>query len=100
MASSSGTLSIVAFERCLDVAGRWLAACSKGSCNYMVDTLENFPDERLAEMCISSWGLDQPQGDDNDISWLEAHGADRDLLIWAFAAQRALVRAEREKRKP
>lgn len=94
---SPADASVVACARCLDMARRWLTVCSKDSCRYMVDALESFPDEKLAELCISSWGLDQPQGDENDISWFEAHEADRDLLIWAFTAQRALIRAELEK---
>jgi hypothetical protein len=82
--------SIVARERCLDLARRWLTVCSKDSCHLMLDALVAFPDEKLASMCILNWGLDQPQGDENDLSWFEAHGADRNLLIWAFSVERQM----------
>ncbi|WP_457798012.1 hypothetical protein [Methylocystis sp. S23] len=60
----------------------------------MLDALAKFSDVQLADSCISRWGLDQPQGDDNDISWFEAHEASRELLIWAFATQRAFATAQ------
>jgi hypothetical protein len=87
--------STVARQRCLDLAMRWLTACSKDSCRFMSEALDGYPDEELAAMCIESWGLDQPQGDENDLSWFEAHGADPDLLIWAFSEQREIL-GERE----
>lgn len=77
--------------RCLDLAERWLTACSATVCVQMVDAFANFSDEALADMCISRWGLDQPQGEENDLTWFEAHEASRDLLIWAFATQRAFA---------
>jgi hypothetical protein len=48
-------------------------------------------DEQLADLCISRLGLDQPQGDDNDITWFEEHEASSDLLVWAFGTQRAFA---------
>ena len=94
---SPAEASVVACERRLDIARRWLTACSRDSCRFMVDALETFSDEKLADMCISSWGLEESQGDDNDISWFEAHSADRDLVIWAFAMQRSSPQAQLEK---
>jgi hypothetical protein len=81
--------SPMACLRCLDLAERWFTACSATACVRMSDAFANFSDESLADMCISRWGLDQPQGDDNDLTWFEAHEASRDLLVWAFAAYRA-----------
>ncbi len=83
--------SPMACVRCLDLAERWLSACSATACVPMIEAFANFSDEALADMCISRWGLDQPQGDDNDLTWFESHGASRDLLVWAFAAQRAFA---------
>ncbi len=77
--------------RCLDLAERWLTACSATACVRMVDAFVNFSDEALADMCISRWGLDQPQGDDNDLTWFEVREASRALLVWAFATQRAFA---------
>ncbi len=59
--------SPMASIRCLDLAERWLIACSATACVPMVDAFANFSDETLADMCISRWGLDQPQGEDNDL---------------------------------
>lgn len=83
--------SPMAFVRCLDLAQRWLTACSATVCVQMVDAFANFSDEALADMCISKWGLDQSQGEDNDLTWFEAHEASGDLLIWAFVTQRAFA---------
>ncbi len=47
----------MACVRCLDIAERWLTACSATACVSMVDAFANFSDERLADMCISKWGL-------------------------------------------
>ncbi len=74
-----------------DLAECWLTACSATVCVPIIDAFANFSDEALADMCISRWGLDQPQGDDNDLTWFEAHEACPDLLIWAFATQRAFA---------
>jgi len=49
-------------------------------------------DEQLADKCISYWGLDQPQGDDNDITWFEQHDVDRQTLIDAFGVARLSFR--------
>ncbi len=76
-------------ERCADIVRRWLTTCNKGSCYYVVHMFADFSDEQLADRCISCWRLDQPQGDDNDITWFEQHDADRQTLIAAFAAARA-----------
>jgi hypothetical protein len=81
----------MACVRCLDIADRWLTSCGGGQCNAAFLTFASFSDESLADQCISRWGLDQPQGEDNDLTWFEAHEADRDLLIWAFSALRAFA---------
>ncbi len=83
--------SPMACVRCLDLADRWLTTCSATACVRWGDAFANFSDESLADMCISRWGLDQPQGDDNDLTWFESHGASRDLLVWAFATQRTFA---------
>ncbi len=74
-------------ERCADLVRRWLTACAKDSCWWRSEMLA-LTDEQLADALIAAWGLDQPQGDDNDVSWFESHSADRDMLIEAFAAVR------------
>lgn len=81
----------MAYVRCLDIAERWLTACGATVCVPMVDAFGNFSDERLADMCISRWRLDQPQSDDNDLTWFEAHEANREMLVWAFSAYRVFV---------
>lgn len=81
----------MACVRCLELVERWLTACSATVCVPAVEALANFSDEALADMCISRWGLDQPQGEENDLTWFEAHEASRDLLVWAFAAFRAFT---------
>jgi hypothetical protein len=80
-----------AYVRCLDLAERWLTACSATTCVPTVEAFANFSDERLADMCISRWGLDQPQGEANDLTWFESHEASRDVLVWAFAAYRVFA---------
>jgi hypothetical protein len=81
----------MAFIRCLDLAERWLTTCSATACVPMTESFANFSDEKLADMCIARWGLDQPQGEDNDLTWFEANEASRDLLVWAFATFRAFA---------
>jgi hypothetical protein len=81
----------MAYVRCLDLVERWFTACSSATCVPRVDVFANFSDEELADKCISRWLLDQPQGDDNDLTWFEAHEANRDLLVWAFATYRAFA---------
>ncbi len=90
--------SPMACIRCLDLAERWLTACSATTCVQMVDAFANFSDESLANMCISRWGLDQPQGDENDLTWFESHEATRDLLVWAFATYRAFATQDQSER--
>jgi hypothetical protein len=80
--------------RCSDIARRWLTTCSNGNCYYLVQALADFSDDQLADNCICRWGLDQPQGDDNDITWFEQHGANRQMLIEAFSAMRFYFRNE------
>lgn len=58
----------------------------------MVESLVEFTDEQLADKCVSTWGLDQPQGDENDLTWFEANSASRDMLAEAFAEVRAALR--------
>ncbi len=70
-------------DRCADLARRWL----KDSCRWRSEALA-FTDEQLADAVIGAWGLDQPQGDDNDVTWFDVHGADRDMAVDAFAALR------------
>jgi hypothetical protein len=77
-------------DRCLDVAYRWLTVCSKVSCYSSTEALANLTDEELADRCIAKWGLNLPQGEDNDLTWFEAHDADRPDLIDAFEAIRAV----------
>jgi|APFre7841882630_1041343.scaffolds.fasta_scaffold90277_1 hypothetical protein len=77
-------------ERCLDIAYRWLTVCSDVSCYTSTEALANFTDEELADRCIAKWGLDLPQADDNDLTFFEAHNADRRNLIDAFAAVRVV----------
>lgn len=82
--------SLIAAElRCGDMARRWMTRCSNGNCYIIIEEFHKASDEALAEGCIRRWGLDQPQGDDNDISWFEQSGADRDMLIEAFATLRS-----------
>jgi hypothetical protein len=81
----------MAFIRCLDLAERWLTTCSATVCVPLVESFANFSDERLADMCILRWGLDQPQGEENDLTWFEAHEASRGLLVSAFATFRAFT---------
>jgi hypothetical protein len=80
------------------MAERWLGACSKQSCD-VTHAFAEASDEALADMCIARWGLDQPQGDDNDISWFEAHEASRELLVWAFATFRVFALQEDPSRR-
>ncbi|WP_036281106.1 hypothetical protein [Methylocystis sp. ATCC 49242] len=82
------------WERCIDIAVRWLTRCSNGSCQYLISALNESSDEELADKCICCWGLDQPQGDDNDITWFEQHETDRRMLVEAFAATRAYFAEE------
>jgi hypothetical protein len=56
-----------------------------------MEAFAHFSDESLADMCISRWGLDQTQGEENDLTWFESHGASRDVLIWAFATYRVFA---------
>ena len=72
------------------MAYRWLTACSKVSCYSTVEALASLTDEEMAHQCIAKWGLDLAQGDDNDITWFEAHDAEPHNLIDAFAAVRAV----------
>lgn len=83
--------SPMACIRCLEIAERWLTVCSATTCVRMTEAFQNFSDEALADLCILRWGLDQPQGDDNDLTWFESHGACRGLLVWAFATQRVFA---------
>ncbi len=83
--------SAMACIRCLEIAERWLTTCSATICIRTVDAFAHFSDEALADLCILRWGLDQPQGDENDLTWFESHGACRDLLVWAFATQRVFA---------
>ncbi len=88
----------MACVRCLELAERWLTACSATACVRMIDAFANFTDEALADLCISRWGLDQPQGEENDLTWFEAHEASRDFLVWAFAAFRAFTAEDQSER--
>ncbi len=82
---------LCARDKCADIAERWLTACSDNSCGYGLDRLAQFTDEQLAEKCIFSWGLDQPQDDDNNITWFEANGANPVMLSQAFAELRGAL---------
>jgi hypothetical protein len=88
----------MACVRCLDLAERWLTSCSAIACVPMVDAFANFSDEALADMCISRWGLEQSQGEENDLTWFESHEASRDVLVWAFAAYRAFATQDQSER--
>jgi hypothetical protein len=77
------------WDRCVDLARRWLTACGQSGCYYAIQELRRFSDEELADKCISCWCLDEPQGDDNDITWFEQHEADRRMLIEAFTTVRS-----------
>ena len=79
-------------DRCADLVRRWLPACHDDACFWRHEALTEFGDEQLADACIATWGLDQPQGDENDLTWFEAHDADRTMLVTAFAAMRAAMR--------
>jgi len=78
----------IAETRCLDIARRWITACSKGNCYFLVQELADRGDEELADLCIKKWRLDEPLGD-NDLTWFEQNQADREMLMKAFAATRA-----------
>ncbi len=78
----------IARIRCNDIVHRWLGCRAGDACKIAVESLARYSDEQLADQCISRWGLDQPQGDDNDVSWFEAHDADRLMLVEAFAVAR------------
>ncbi len=82
-----------AHERCYDLVRRWLIDCARGSCRWRTEVFDS-NDEQLADALISTWRLDQPQGDDNDFTWFEIHLADRTMLVEAFAT----VRVELENR--
>ncbi|WP_292532166.1 hypothetical protein [Methylocystis sp.] len=82
--------SLATRERCLDIAYRWLTVCDKASCYLRAEALASLTDEELAHQCIAKWGLDLPQGDDNDLTWFEAYDAEPSNLIDAFAAVRAI----------
>jgi hypothetical protein len=81
----------VGWERCLDLAGRWLAACGEAECHYVAQELDLFTDDELADKCINCLRLDQPQGDENDITWFEQHEANRPMLIDTFGAIRGFL---------
>lgn len=81
-------------ERCVAIARQWLTTCGKSSCEYMFGMLVEFTDEQLADRCIRFWGLDQSQGDENDITWFEANETDRDTLVTAFAEVRAWLASQ------
>lgn len=83
--------SPMACVRCLDMAERWLTSSGADGSRVSIEPFPSASDEEMADRCISRWGLDQPQGDDNDITWFEAHEANRDLLVWAFATHRAFA---------
>jgi hypothetical protein len=85
--------------RCLDIAERWLTARGADE-RRLAQAFADSTDEALADKCIARWGLDQPQGDDNDINWFEAHEANRDLLVWAFATFRAFALQEDPSKGP
>jgi hypothetical protein len=57
----------------------------------MFEAFANFSDERLADMRIARWGLDQAQGEENDLTWFESHETSRDVLMWAFATYRVFA---------
>ncbi len=80
-----------AHERCAYVVRRWLAGCSQHACYWRSEAYTECTDEQLADACIAAWGLDQPQGDENDVTWFEIHGADRSTLIQAFTLFRSLL---------
>ncbi len=74
-------------DRCADLARRWLTTCARGSCRWQSEALA-FTDEQLADALIGAWGLDQPQGDDNGVTWFDVHAADREMLVDAFTGLR------------
>ncbi len=84
---------VIAQERCLDLAHRWLSLCRANSCDLEIEKFAHLTDEQLADQCIARWGLDQAQGDDNDLSWFEEHDADKLMLARAFGIVRQWFRA-------
>ncbi len=86
---------IIAQERCLDLAHRWLSLCNATACGFEVEKFAHLTDEQLADQCIAKWGLDQAQGDDNDLTWFEEHDADRLMLVRAFEVVRQWLRASK-----
>lgn len=87
----------MAYARCLEMVERWLTTCSATVCVTNVEAFDNFSDESLADMCTTKWGLDQPQGEENHLSWFEAREANRGMLIWAFHAFRVFATQEQPK---
>lgn len=78
----------IAQDRCLDLVRRWLSLCNPNSCDLAIEAFLGQTDEQLADQCIARWGLDQAQGDDNDLTWFEVHDADRMMLAQAFGIVR------------
>ncbi len=86
---------VIPQERCLDLANRWLSLCSTNSCDVSAEKFSDLTDEQLADQCIARWGLDQAQGDDNDLTWFEEHDADRLMLVRAFGIMREWLHASK-----
>ncbi len=88
------TASLVIYqERCLDLVHRWLSLWRTNSCEFAIEKFAHLTDEQLADQCIARWGLDQAQGDDNDLTWFEEHDADRLMLVRAFGIVRQWLHA-------
>ncbi len=83
--------------RCADLARRWLTACQGNICLWKHEALVELTDDQLADSCIAAWGLDQPQGDENDLTWFEVHNVDRTMLIEAFSATRAVMHSSSQR---
>jgi hypothetical protein len=83
-------------ERCLDLVRRWLSLYNADSCSFTIERFSDLTDEQLTDQCIARWGLDQVQGDDNNITWFEEHDADRFMLMRAFGIVREWHRASKQ----
>jgi hypothetical protein len=89
--------SLARQERCLDLARKWLSLCSAESCRSTVERFSELTDEQLANQRAARWHLDQAQGDENDFTWFERHGANKLMLAYAFGvARQRLIPASKQ----
>jgi hypothetical protein len=71
------------------VAGEWLSAGGMNDGETMRQFLAGYSDEELARECVEGWGLDLPESEDGEETWMEKRGVDQDDISDVFADMRA-----------